>query len=144
MKARVVVAIISCSLQVLVLPWPPTAPWNMAAAHGQAWLISDGWSLLCLSVFSVAIRDLGNGGEIGLSYCMPFCMLEKAKTRECVLPQFGRCQAVWRPLLSIGVHPQPQVCLMDALSPAQRFTILAEGHTRDSLSWKDLWWPAQP
>lgn len=33
----------------------------------------------------------------------------------------------------MGAYPQPQVCLTNASSPAQRFTILAAGHSRDSV-----------
>lgn len=50
---------------------------------------------------------------------MSCSVLEKPKTRDCVLPQFGRCQGVWWPVLPMGGHPQPQVCSANALSPSR-------------------------
>lgn len=75
------VAIISCFLQVLLLHWPLTAPGNIAAAHGEAWLISGGWHSLCLSVCSVAIRDLGKGGKTGL-FVLPYARKGTNKESE--------------------------------------------------------------
>lgn len=69
-------------------------------------------------VCSEEIGALGNGGQTGLSYCTSCFMLEKAKTRDCVLPQFGRCRGVWWPILPTGGDPQPQVCSTNALPPS--------------------------
>lgn len=65
--------------------------------------------IFCFSVYSVAIRDLGTGRETVLSYLAPCYMLEKAETREHILPEFGRWQGVQWPLLPTQVHPQMQV-----------------------------------